>query len=132
MRLTSLELLVALPLLAVSAGCEPVVEAAPPPAAPPPVAVVDIHRPAQAAIRNLMNRNFPLDSCTASIARSAANAEEATLAANGREPCTIYVVRRADNHWVVFVRSGSNPQNPQARVVVIPAGDRVQRVDYLR
>jgi hypothetical protein len=110
-------------------------EVAPPPPVAAPVAVdetANARTAAEAAFRNLRNRNFPLDRCEPAQARIAATESAAWAQSNGGPTCTVVAVKRPSGQWVVVVRSGTLATNPQARVVVAPNLQGVQKVDYAR
>ena len=124
--------LVAVAAFAVSACSAQVVAPAPVVAALPVDESANARAAAEAAFRNLRNRNFPLDACDTAATRIVGGERDAWAQSNGGSSCTVLAVHRPTGQWVIVVRSGMVASNPQARVVVAPNLSGVQKVDYAR
>jgi hypothetical protein len=59
-----------------------------------------------------------------------ASEAEAAMAAVVDERCAVRVARRADNTWLVVVRSPSQLGNVAAKVSVSPGAEGVVHIDY--
>jgi len=107
----------------------PATAPAPAPAAEPAADAALTSRVAEAALNALTRRKFNVAACTASEARVISEAEAAAPPPAG-ERCAMLVAHRADQTWLVVVRSPAQPGNVWAVVTVSAKGEGVVHIDY--
>ncbi|MCC6559483.1 MAG: hypothetical protein IT372_41730 [Polyangiaceae bacterium] len=133
-----------LPLLAtLAAACGPAATPAPsaapaaaPPAAPAAGVAADpamARRATDVTLAALSRRSFDVAGCAAAEARVVPEAEARAGAAAG-DRCLVLVARKADESWLVVVRSAlsSKSYGAQALVTVAPGAEGITAVEYAR